>query len=131
MEIVLEGVVSNELVKAATEGRIYPHAICGVDLYRRPEIAVEDGVEIDQSRPCPWADDMFFSGRHYRIIHLLDSDEYDLQSTVADLRAKMIELKSRGTGFLNNDVLEQEDGDTAYVLTPLYDSELDELMKPN
>lgn len=130
MEIVLEGIVSGELVRAATEGRVYPHAVCGVDVYRRPEIATEDDVEIDRSRPCTWDDGMFFSGRHYRVIHLLDFDEYDPQSTVADLRARMKELKVKGAGFLDDDILEQEDRDTAYVLTPLYGSEMDELMKP-
>ncbi len=141
MKIKLEGVVSNELVGAATEGRIYPYAVCGVDVYRRPEIALEDGVEIDRSRKLPFTvplatgrvhkPEMFFSGRYYRVIHLLDSDDYDPQSTVADLRSRMMELEARGTGLLDEEFLEQEDGDTAYVLTPLYDSELAELMKLN
>lgn len=140
MEIMLEGIVSNKDVQAAKEGRIYPHVICGVDVYRRPEIAIEDNVEIYKSRPLPFKisfangmfdkPDMFFSGRHYQVIHLLDLEEYDPQSTVADLRARMMELKAKGAGFLKENVLEQEDGDTAYVLTPLTDSEMDQLMKP-
>ena len=129
MEIVLEGIIPNEIVKEAKEGKIHPYVVCGVDVYRTPEIAAEDKVELDKSKPCKWNIDMFFSGRHYRVLHLLDSDEYDPQSTIADLRSRIMELKAKGTNFLLEDVLEQDDWDTAYVLTPLYDSELSELLK--
>ncbi len=131
MIIKLEGLVSDEIVKIATEGRCFPHAICGVNVYRRPEIATEDEVEIDRSRPCAWADDMFFSGRHYQVIHLLNLDEYDPQSTIPELRARMMQLKAKGAGFIDEDVLEQKDGDTAYVLTPLSDSEWTKLNMSN
>lgn len=139
MKIVLDTIIPKELVKVAIDGKIYPYVVCGVDVYRRPEIAVKDRVGIDQSRPFPFKiplatgmrheSDMFFSNRHYRVIHLLDSENYDTQLTVADLRTRVIQLKAKGAGLLNGVILEQEDGDTAYVLTPLHNSELSQLMR--
>lgn len=39
-----------ELERMAAEGNIFPHVVCGVDVYRRKEIAVEDQVQIDPLR---------------------------------------------------------------------------------
>ena len=127
MGIILEGLVSNEMREDAKEGTINPYAVCGVDVYRRPEIAEEDGMGIDESRVCKWADHLYFSGRHYRIIHLLDSNEYDTRSTIAELKGRLKELNARGAEFLRRSILEQCDVNTAYVLTRLSADELSEL----
>src|SRR3989344_4084109 len=104
------------------------YVVCGVDVYRTPEIAADDGVEIDTSKKfrLHGLPDMFFSGRHYRIIHH-NSNFYDAQTSIPDLREALIELQPDRVSVLVRRVLEQNDTDTAYVLTPLSDSELDEL----
>ncbi len=142
VEIELEGIVSSETIELARKGEIYPHLICGVDVYRTPEIAEEDGVEIDRSRPyfsmtgeakphfLSPETGMYFSGRYYRVINLLDLEDYDPHTTVSEVKERMKELKAKGAGFLTEKVLEVEDSDAAYVLTPLTDEEMSELMKP-
>jgi len=134
MEITLEGVVSREIIEAAEKGKIYPHLVCGVDVYMRPEIAAQDGLEINQSKPYPMkknislSEVIFFSDRYYRIIHLLDPDKYDSQTTITDVRNRMKEIQAKGAGFLKHSVIEQENKDAAYVLTPLSDQEYQELI---
>ncbi len=137
MKIVIEGIIESEIVESAKKGEIYPHVICGVDLYRTKEAALEDEAKIDLSRPFPFeinsatglylTREMYFSNRHYRILHLLNQEEYDPQTTIADVIDRMKELQAKGAGFVSKDVLEQEDVDTAYVLTPLDVTELKEL----
>ena len=131
MNICPAGIIESNIVNAARAGKIFPHMVCGVDVYKRPETALEDNGQIDQLKSYSPESDMFFSGRHYRIIHLLDPDEYDPRSTIAEVKNQARQLRMRGAGVLLHDVLEQQDRDVAYVLTPLRDAELVELLKPN
>ena len=139
MEIALEGILSAELVEKA-KGQNMNYLVCGVDVYRRPEIAAEDNVSIDQSRRLPFEflgtlhfvrnrPEMFFSGRHYRIISLDGLNEYDPYTTIADAKGRLNELQVDGFGFLIEEHLEIEDGEVAYVLTPLTDQEMDKLIR--
>jgi hypothetical protein len=129
MKIVLEGIVSDKTVTVAREGKISPYITVGVDVYRRPEIAIEDEIKIDETRPCFYAQGMFFSARYFEVIHLLDDEKYDSHSTIGEVKVRMKDLRAQGTGLLTAENLAHEDEDTAYVLTPLTDSELKELTK--
>ncbi|MBI2125572.1 hypothetical protein HYU08_03380 [Candidatus Woesearchaeota archaeon] len=139
MEIALEGILSAELVEKASRQNMN-YLVCGVDVYRRPEIAAENNISIDRSRRLPFEfpgtlhfvrnrPEMFFSGRHYRIISLDDLNEYDPYTTIADVKGRLRELQVDGFGFLIEEYLEIEDGEVAYVLTPLTDQEMDKLIR--
>lgn len=140
LEIFLGGF--SGLAESAREGNIFPYVVCGVDVYRSPEAAIEDRTEIEISKPLSASltdtaglhftainTGLFFSGRHYRIVHLLDLEEYDSCSDIAEVKERIKKLRVEGSGLLKGSYLESLDTDCAYVLTPLNEGELEELMK--
>ncbi|GEM_PF-6797587 len=131
MEFELEGIISRELIAKAERGEISPYVVCGVDVYKTPEAAREEDSNIDRQRPCVYAEEMFFSDRHYRIIHLLDEteEEYDPRIDIGDIKNRLKQLKAKRIGFLNRDYLEEDDDEVLYVLTPLTHEEEAELLK--
>lgn len=140
MEIVLENsVFSEKTMGEVRDGEIYPYIVVGVDVYRTLECAGEDGVDIDLNRPLIIRDSqglkgvhdptMYFSGRHYRIINLENENDYNPQSTIYDSKQRLKELGAIGCSVLDEDILEQVDLNSGYVLTPLYESEMNELKK--
>ena len=50
MEIILEGLLTDDLIKTA-RGQNINYLVCGVDVYRTIECAAEDNVEIDRAKP--------------------------------------------------------------------------------
>ena len=133
MEISLEGTVSKEVQEKAKSGEIFPHLVCGVDVYLNRDVAERDNQEIDESRQCPWDCSMFFWNRHYRIIDLRDPEDYNPCSDIEEVRDKLVRMKEKkgGINVLHEPMLEQEDGESAYVLTPLDDVELGVLKYPD
>lgn len=137
MEILLEGIISREVSREVQEkaknGEIYPHLICGVDLYLDRDVAERDGEKIDESRPCPEVRSMFFTGRHYRVIDLRDLEDYIPLGDIEEVRDYLVRLaeKPDGVNALREPVLEQEDGESAFMLTPLDDVEMGILKYPD
>lgn len=129
MEIELEGVVSPGVKEAVERGELPPHIICGVDVYMTPESAAEDGSVVNESRPCIYNRTMFFSSRHYRIIAARDGEDYRPCGTVEEIVLTAKKMGIRGAALLSQDVVEQDDGSAAYVLTPLDDIEMAVLMR--
>ena len=143
MDVIIGGGLNSidysELEEKANENDIHPHLVVGVDVYRSLSAAKEDKVEVDKGKQLFITNSyneklfihppVYFSGRHYRIINLKDCEEYDSQSTILDLKNRLKEIGARGMSVINGDVLEQSDINSGYVLTPLYESELEELMK--
>ena len=133
MEISLEGTISKEVQEMARRGEVYPYLVCGVDLYVNRDAAGRDCAEIDESRQCPWDLSLFFTGRHYRIVDLRNPGNYSPCSSIDDVRDNLVRLnvQESGVNTLREPVFELEDGESAYVLTPLDDVELRVLQHPD
>ena len=126
------------LKELAIVGKIPRYIVCGVDLYRSKQCAEEDRASIDESKPLElrlinlrdWLDqDQFFSNRHYCITDLFDPEDYNPQTTIADV-IKELKLKKSSCGLVNvicREVVEQTGDDATYILTPLTEAELKEL----
>lgn len=125
MKLTLLGLVAPEIEEAARKNEIYRHLVCGVEVYKRLDSCAEEEISsLDTQRILSNISlNMFFGNRHYRVIHLTDPELYDPQSTLKDLGERIRELRIKGIGTLKEYILEQEDIDTAYVLTPLNEPE--------
>jgi hypothetical protein len=139
MEIQMYSLIPQELRMVAERGDIEPYVVGGVDVYRTKKAAQEDCAEIDITRLFPEElrvrqrliiiSPLFFSGRHYRVIDLRNEDEYLPQTTISELRDYLREQNIGLVGLLSKEVLESLDADSAYVLTPLVETELEELIR--
>jgi len=116
------------------------YLIVGVDLYRTHKCALEDKAKLDTSRPysytfgatffCADRTNYFHSGRFLEVIDLVDKTGATYLPCNDAKEAKKILMCRRANKFsvLNKEVVEDADVDRAYVLTPLTERELSELL---
>lgn len=138
MKIDTFGIVPPEVTDAAKKGKLPRYLACGVDVYSTmltPPPANDTGKKV---RPP-------VVGRHYRLIDLLNPDEYIPCTTIADLvaeiKARVFDLTDFRLNFLDEDtevetgetrpgeINEFDDSETLFRLTSLTREELVELMK--
>ena len=151
MKIDTFGVVAPEVTEAAKTGRLPRYLVCGVDVYSSA-LAPIPANDSDKKKRPPVVD------RHYRLIDLINPDEYIPCTTIADLiaeiKARVSDLTNFRLNFLDeeagaetgeirpserpgetrpgelpNEIKEFDDSETIFKLTSLTREELVELMK--
>ena len=136
MEFEFEGTVSREALEDAQKGRIARYLVCGTEVYVSEESAKQEERSYDRDKPLHIKDaaglaftmkaTYYFSSRFFRVIDLLNADDYKPASNIREVMDCLPSSLER-VSLLHESQIEFEDGDTAFVLTPLTKEEFEGL----